>query len=233
MKKTNDYNLEELNTIFDNTVAETTDYIKKNGLVNGFELNSLIMGDCMEIMPLMAPKSVAMTLTDIPYNEVSRSSNGLRNLDKGKADILTFELKDFLEEVYRVTSSTIVIFCGQTQVSEIISFFNDKKKKDGGTVRQLIWEKTNPSPMNGQHSYLSGIENAVYFKKPKGTFNAFCKNTVFRHQHGKKNPVNITEKNHQLLKELINDNTNAGDIVFDPCAGSGSTLYCARELDRY
>lgn len=80
---------------------------------------------------------------------------------------------------------------------------------------------------------MSGIENAVYFKKPKGTFNAFCKNTVFRHQHGKKNPVNITEKNHQLLKELINDNTNAGDIVFDPCAGSGSTLYCARELDRY
>ena len=71
MKKINDYNLEELNTIFDNTVAETTNYIKKNGLVNGFELNSLIMGDCMEIMPLMAPKSVAMTLTDIPTTKLA------------------------------------------------------------------------------------------------------------------------------------------------------------------
>ena len=31
-----------------------------------------------------------------------------------------------------------------------------------------------------------------------------------------------TEKNHELLKELILDNTNDGDIVFDPCMGSGS-----------
>lgn len=31
-----------------------------------------------------------------------------------------------------------------------------------------------------------------------------------------------TEKNHELLKELILDNTNEGDIVFDPCMGSGA-----------
>ena len=96
---------------------------------NVLELNSVVLGDCMDIMPLMAEKSVDLTLTDIPYNGVNRKSNGLRSLDKGKADVLTFDLKDFLEEVYRVTSSTIIIFCGQTQVSEIISFFNEKKKK--------------------------------------------------------------------------------------------------------
>ena len=106
---------------------------------NVLKFNSVVLGDCMDIMPLMCEKSVDLTLTDIPYNGVNRKSNGLRSLDKGKADVLTFDLKDFLEEVYRVTSSTIIIFCGQTQVSEIISFFNEKKKKDGGTVRQLIW----------------------------------------------------------------------------------------------
>ena len=53
---------------------------------------------------------------------------------------------------------------------------DEKKKKKLGTVRHLVWEKTNPSPMNGQYIYLSGIENAVWFKKKGATFNAHCKN---------------------------------------------------------
>lgn len=39
-------------------------------------------------------------------------------------------------------------------------------------------------------------------------------------------------KNHDLIKELILDNSNEGDIVFDPCAGSGSHLLVARENNR-
>ena len=37
------------------------------------------------------------------------------------------------------------------------------------------------------------------------------------------------KKNHGLLKELILDNSNEGDIVFDPCCGSGSHLLVAKE----
>ena len=33
---------------------------------------------------------VDFTFTDIPYAEVNRVGNGLRELDKGKADVLTF-----------------------------------------------------------------------------------------------------------------------------------------------
>lgn len=40
------------------------------------------------------------------------------------------------------------------------------------------------------------------------------------------------KKNHKLLKELILDNSNENDIVFDPCSGSGSTLLCAKQLHR-
>lgn len=39
--------------------------------------------DCMKVMPTFPDNSVDFTLTDIPYNEVNRDSNGLRNLDKG------------------------------------------------------------------------------------------------------------------------------------------------------
>lgn len=172
-----------------------------------------------------------LTLTDIPYGEVSRKNNGLRNLDKGNADVVTFNLQDFLSELYRITSSTIIIFCGKEQLSEIHNFFSEKQKRGEGTVRQLVWKKTNPSPMNGQYIYLSGIENAVWFKKRGGVFNARCKNTVFEYSCGR-SKLHPTEKNHELLKELILDNSNEGDLVFDPCAGSGSHLLVAKENNR-
>ena len=188
----------------------------------------LINSDCIKVMKSMLPESVIFTLTDIPYDAVNRDSNGLRNLDKKEADIITFDLNEFLEEVYRITSNSIVIFCGKEQFSNIYEYFASKK----GTVRPIIWEKSNPSPMNGQHIYLSGVEMAVWFKKSGAkTFNAHCKNTVFKYPNGR-SKLHPTEKNHELLKQLILDNSNENDLVFDPCMGSGSHLLVAKNLNR-
>lgn len=189
-------------------------YVKR-----GNEMVKLMQGDCLELMKTIPDYGVDFSLTDIPYDTVSRRSNGLRNLDKGKADAATFDLRDFLNEIYRVSKNSVCIFCGKEQFSKIYEFFADKK----GTVRPIIWEKTNPSPMNGQYIYLSGVEMAVWFKRSGAkVFNARCKNTVFRHPNGR-SKLHPTEKNHSLLQELILDNTNIGDLVLDPCMGSGST----------
>lgn len=194
-----------------------------------FQLNKIYNLDCMEGMEEMLNDSVDFTLTDIPYNAANRSSNGLRNLDKEKADILTFDLNIFLEEVYRVSKNSICIFCGKEQFSTIYKFFAEKK----GTVRPIIFQKSNPSPMNGKYVYLSGVELAVWFKKSGAkTFNAFCKNTVFKYPNGKRY-IHPTQKNLELFKELITDNTNENDLVFDPCMGSGTTAIAAIELNRH
>lgn len=197
-------------------------------------MNELYNVDCISWLAERERERVDLTLTDIPYGVVNRKHGTLRkagNLDKGTADEPTFELQDFLERVYDITTGTIIIFCAKEQLSEIYNYFNEKQKQKQGTVRQIIWEKTNPSPMNGQYVYLSGIENAVWFRKKGGTFNARCKNPVFKYPKGN-SKVHPTEKNHKLLKELILDNSNVGDIVFDPCAGSASTLLCAKQLGR-
>lgn len=186
--------------------------------------------DCMDFMKKCARNSFHTTLTDIPYGEVSRANNGLsqmKNSELGFADKTTFELMPFLDEVYRISSDNIIIFCGKGQFSTIYNYFAAKQ----GTVRQLIYEKTNPVPSNGKYVYLSGIENAVWFRKPKGTFNAHCKNTVFRYPIQAPR-IHPTEKNHKMLEELILDNTNEGDTVFDPCMGSGSTGLAAYNLGR-
>jgi DNA modification methylase len=86
--------------------------------------------------------------------------------------------------------------------------------------------------MNGQYIYLSGVELAVWFKKSGAkTFNAHCKNTVFKYPNGS-SKLHPTGKNLDLFKELILDNTNEGDIVLDPCLGSGTTAIACKQLNR-
>jgi DNA modification methylase len=193
--------------------------------------------DCMELMKEMSTHThthtseITLTITDIPYDSVNRKSNGLRNLDKGNADIITFDLHEFLNYLYEITSGTIIVFCGQNQLSEIFNYFDTYAKQGKGTVRQLVWQKVNPSPMNGDYIYLSACENAVWFKKRGVTFNAHCKKNVFTYPCGR-SKIHPTEKNHDLIKELILDNSNENDVVFDPCAGSGSHLLVAEENNR-
>ena len=44
--------------------------------------------------------------------------------------------------------------------------------------------------------------------------------------------IHPTQKPVNLLKQLIEIFTDEGDVVIDPCAGSGSTLRAAAELNR-
>ena len=105
------------------------------------EINKIYLDNCMTFMDTMSKNSVDLTLTDIPYGEVNRSDNGLRNLSRGIADETTFELIPFLDKVYYVTKSTIIIFCGKGQFSTIYNYFAEKQEKKKGTVRELIWQK--------------------------------------------------------------------------------------------
>ena len=192
------------------------------------ETNRIYNEDCLEGMKSIPEKSVNITLTDIPYGVVNRESNGLRNLDKENADVFNIDMDELLSEIHRVTEGQIIIFCAKEQFSEIYKFFANKK----GTTRSIIWQKTNPSPMNGQHVYLSGVEHAVWFK-PRGrkVFNAHCKNTVFTYSNGSRK-IHPTQKHIELFKELITDNSNEKEVVFDPFMGSGTTAVAAIDTGR-
>ena len=207
-----------------------SDYHDKSGMI--------FNADCMEVMSSIKQGGVFdVTLTDIPYDAVntkrntSSDSREFRVINKGVADELTFNLIDFLNEVYRLTKGTIISFCGNEQYSTIYDYFSTKSAQKEGTTRQIIWHKTNPSPMNGQYIYLSATENAVWFKKRGATFNAHCKHNVFEFPTGR-SKIHPTEKNHELIKDLILDNSNEGDIIFDPCAGSLAHCLVAKENGR-
>ena len=190
---------------------------------------NLYNNNCMDIFPTMEDNSVNLTLTDIPYDEVNRKSGGLRNLDKRHADIITFSLNDFIDEVVRITSGSVYIFCGSVQVSDI----REKLIDHGLSVRHCVWEKSNPSPMNGQHMWLSSIENCVYARKKCAYFDIRerCKSAVWKCPT-EKYKGHPTPKPVELMERLIQASSQPEDIVFDPCMGSGAVGIAAKRTRR-
>ena len=189
------------------------------------ELDNIYNCDCLEGMKQIPDGSVDLVVTDIPYNEVNRSDNGLRNLNKEYADIATFDLTSLTETLCRKANGSIYMFCGIEQVSTIRAIM----VKLGLSTRVIVWEKTNPSPMNGEFIWLSGIELCVYGKKSGAVFNHKCRNTVLRYPCGT-HEIHPTQKPVNLMRNLVLTSSNAGDTVLDPFMGSGTTaIACIRE----
>lgn len=178
----------------------------------------LYQGDCLVEMQKIADKSVDMILTDIPYGEVNRPSGGLRSLDKSVADIFDMDMNRLIGEFMWITKQSFYIFCGIGQVSAIRNIL----QWGGVSTRLLIWEKTNPSPMNGDKIWLSGIECCVFGKYPKATFKEHCKNSVLRFS-STRNKLHPTQKPVRMLEYMLTVSSNNGDLICDPFMGSGST----------
>ena len=198
---------------------------------------SLYNEDCMKVLPNIEDKSIECIITDLPYDGVtkkgadrSRYKGQLRKIDKGKADILTFDIIDFLKEITRVSNGSIYLFCGINQISQIYSYFENEKHKEF-MVRLCVWHKSNPSPMNGQHMYLNSTEFIVYAKRRKTKFNGCCIHNIFEFPTTR-SKIHPTEKPIALLQQMILDSTEEFDTVADFCGGSFSTGIASLELNR-
>ncbi len=84
-------------------------------------IGEIINGNCIDVMSGMKGNSVDMVLTDIPYGEVNRHDYGLRCLDKGDADCVTFDLELFISELIRICRGSIYVFCAWEQISVVLS----------------------------------------------------------------------------------------------------------------
>jgi site-specific DNA-methyltransferase (adenine-specific) len=99
------------------------------------------------------------------------------------------------------------------------------------TTRLAVWEKSNPSPMNGEHFWLSSVEVCVAAKHGGATFTEFCASPVFRGSLVQRSE-HPTQKPRWLFDRLVLASTAAGDMVLDPFMGSGTALRAAKDLGR-
>lgn len=178
----------------------------------------LMQGDCLELMKYIPDASVDMILCDLPYGEVNQKSSGLRLLDRTNADECNINLAELVDSFYRVCNGSIYAFCGTQQISELVSLLKAK----GLTTRVCVWEKTNPSPMNGTRLWISGLEFCVFARKANATFNEHCKKALWQAPSGR-SKIHPTEKPLKLMERLVRASSNEGDTVLDCVMGSGTT----------
>jgi len=195
-------------------------------VLDGKSDGCIVCGDCLEVMRDWPDGCVGLVLTDVPYNEVNRGSNGLRNLDKGLADAAKFDWGVF-GDMATLSSGSVYVWCGTEQVSRI----RGSLVNDGMSTRLGFWWKTNPSVLNGQHLWLSAIECCVYGKWPKAVFNRHCAAPVWCGPV-EREQTHPTQKPLWLMSELILASSNEDDLILDPFCGSGTTCVAAKKLGR-
>jgi len=187
----------------------------------------IINDDCLVAMKSLPSASVDMVLCDIPYGEVSQKSSGLRLLDRGNADACDIDLPAMIDELVRLCTGSFYVFCGTEQISVLVALFRAHKL----TTRVGAWEKTNPSPMNGDRLWLSGLEFCVFARQANATFNEHCKKALWQAPSGR-SKVHPTEKPVALMERLIRASSQQGDTVLDNTMGSGTTGVACQNTGR-
>lgn len=233
--------------------------------------NTVIQGDCLEVMKSFEDGCIDLTVTSPPYDNL-RSYNGY-----------SFDFEGIARELYRVTKQggVVVWVVGDATVkgSETGTSFRQALyfKEIGFNLHDtMIYRKSSPYPASKKgNRYTSNFEYMFVFSKGKpkthnliadrknrwagtssfGTqtdrnkdgelikrkkviiaeygvrFNIWEYATGFGNNSKEetKHPAVFPEK---LAEDHILSWSNEGDTVFDPMAGSGTTLKMAKKTNR-
>ena len=197
-----------------------------------FENDSVTLYNCvaLDLLDTLDDNSIDLVLTDPPYNcvnehgvERAKYSGQLRSTDKAGADELPVSIPDHAQQIIRVTSGSIYVWCGDMQLTHWLDEFDQA----GLSKRPFVWHKTNPSPMNGQHLWLSALELCAFARKPNAHFDASCEHNMITMKTGREVDWHPTPKPVALMERLVAVSCPPGGIVADFFVGSGSTLVAA------
>ena len=202
------------------------------------------LDDGVDSSQSLADGSVDLLLTDPPYgisNPYTCENQVPRRLRKNGADFIMpkghfgdwdgpIEPREWADKVLPKVGGRAVIFCAQRQIGDYSDVLKSHKFNAIGT---LVWQKTNPVPFNHKYKPINAWEALVVGKRPGTKFNGNVVHNVFQCKSpSPQQRIHPTQKPLPLVEEFIRLFSDEGDLVFDPFAGSATTLIAARGLRR-
>ena len=173
---------------------------------------TLYLGDCRDILPTLG--KVDAVVTDPPYGigrdgkPPSTSTHGghkgyaFHGWDNQRPAAETFELL--------LAAAPVCVVWGGNYFADLLP----------PAAKWLVWDK-------GQR--ISQADAELAYTNLPGALRICTINRVELMTDGAEHP---TQKPVKMLESLIEVFTDKGDVVIDPCAGSGSTLLAAIQCDR-
>ncbi len=191
--------------------------------------------DYKDFMNSLQPKSVDLILTDPPYciskntgfkNVVKGEKRFAISMDFGDWDHAEINLSDMAELFYKCLrrGGTAIIWYDLWKICKVRDAMESAGFK---MLRLIIWQKTNPVPLNMKSTYLSNSREMaiVGVKVGKPTFHSQYDSGIYeypipRHKGKRQHP---TQKPLDLFEDLVRKHSNEGDMIIDPFLGAGTT----------
>lgn len=190
----------------------------------------LYHANCIDVMSEMQAGAVDHVITDVPYHA---NTHKMAKTNKGKghgSTLIDFEhitdevFESLFREFIRVSNRWVVSTCDLLQAPLLFKWDE--------FVRQGVWVKPNPMPQISADRPGQGYEVVmVLHGDGKKRWNGGGKAGVWNFPvvNGSQYP---TQKPQQLIDRFVDDFTDNGETVLDPCMGSGTTGVSAVQAGR-
>lgn len=198
---------------------------------------TLYHGDCAAILPWFAVESVDHLITDPPYTPHVHASGRRGDAecvaverDLGFAS-LTDELRRLTaREAGRLVRRWVVVFCPleSTQPWKMTLENNGLEY-----IRTGIWVKDGAAPQFTGDRPANGAEALAIAHHPgQKKWNGGGRVGIWWTPIVRGGRLHPAQKPLRLMRQLIEEFTDPGDLILDPFAGSGTTLRAALDLRR-
>lgn len=229
---------------------------------NNLPLNSILVGDCIDQLAKLPPRSIDLIFADPPYNlqlqgELRRPNNtrvrGVQEAWDRFDDFAAYDefTRDWLAACRRVLkpTGTLWVIGSYHNIHRVGTILQDLNY---WLLNSVIWIKSNPTPNFRGVRFTNAHETLLWAQKEKGapyTFNHRAMKALNEDKQMRSDwvlPISSgserlrvrgeaahpTQKPEALLYRVLLASSQPGDVVLDPFFGTGTTGAVAKRMHR-